>query len=280
MLHPGRSADTILIRLATSHTAQSSVSFRRQENPAVSRNKKPHLLGRHDDEHHSSQSILCCSGNVVPGTLRQSSGRANFDGPVLRAIEGGEDFWLATDAYIYGYPLVTMEMTRRDHDQRGARRAHAARWGNSSSCAQYPDASFRDVTAPNADTLYTTAWLDVGKEPWVLSIPDMKDRYFLLPMLDGWTNVFQVPGKRTTGTGAQTYAITGPGWKGTLPAGRQGIQIADQHRLDPRAHLLHRHAGRLRRGPCAAGSVHARAAELLRQDRIHRRRARSIRRST
>ena len=84
---------------------------------------------------------------------------------------------------------------------------------------EYPDASFRDVTAPNADTLYTTACFDVGKEPWVLSIPDMKDRYFLFPMLDGWTNVFQVPGKRTTGTGAQTYAITGPGWKGTLPAG-------------------------------------------------------------
>jgi hypothetical protein len=53
----------------------------------------------------------------------------------------------------------------------------------------------------------------------VLSIPDMKGRYFLMPMLDGWTNVFQVPGKRTTGTDAQTYAITGPGWKGTLPAG-------------------------------------------------------------
>jgi hypothetical protein len=63
------------------------------------------------------------------------------------------------------------------------------------------------------------ARIDVAAEPWVLSIPDMKDRYFLFPMLDGWTTVFQVPGKRTTGTGAQTYAITGPGWKGTLPAG-------------------------------------------------------------
>jgi len=84
---------------------------------------------------------------------------------------------------------------------------------------EYPNASYRDVTAPNADTLYTIAWIDVGTEPWVLSIPDMKDRYFLFPMLDGWTTVFQVPGKRTTGTGAQTYAITGPGWRGTLPAG-------------------------------------------------------------
>jgi hypothetical protein len=84
---------------------------------------------------------------------------------------------------------------------------------------EYPNSSFRDVTAPNADTLYTTAFFDVGNEPWVLSIPDMKGRYFLFPMLDGWTTVFQVPGKRTTGTAAQTYAITGPGWKGTLPQG-------------------------------------------------------------
>src|SRR5262249_4265628 len=75
------------------------------------------------------------------------------------------------------------------------------------------------VTAPNADTLYTTAFFDVGKEPWVLSLPDMNERYALFPMLDGWTTVFEVPGKRTSGTAAQTYAITGPGWSGTLPDG-------------------------------------------------------------
>ena len=129
----------------------------------------------------------------------------------------------------------------------------------------YPTAAFKDVTAPNADTLYTTAWIDVSKEPWVLSLPDAHDRYYLFPMLDGWTDVFQVPGKRTTGTGPQKYAITGPGWKGTLPAGRQGIQIADQPRLDSRPHLLHRHAGGLRRGPQDAGRDLRRAAQFLRQ---------------
>ena len=56
-------------------------------------------------------------------------------------------------------------------------------------------------------------------EPWIFSVPDMGDRYYLMPMLDGWTDVFQVPGKRTTGGKAQKYAITGPGWSGTLPAG-------------------------------------------------------------
>ena len=152
-------------------------------------------------------------------TLSLSSLHAEFEGPLSRAIEGGEEFWLATDAYIYGYPLVTMEVTRRVITNVPSVQGTRGPMGRFIKLRQYPDASFRDVTAPNADTLYTTAWIDVGKEPWVLSIPDMKDRYFLVPMLDGWTNVFQVPGKRTTGTGAQTYAITGPGWKGSLPPG-------------------------------------------------------------
>src|SRR5215813_13090589 len=152
-------------------------------------------------------------------TLSLSSLHAEFEGPLSRAIEGGEEFWLATDAYIYGYPLVTMEVTRRVITNVPSVQGTRGPMGQFIKLRKYPDASFRDVTAPNADTLYTTAWLDVGREPWVLSIPDMKDRYFLVPLLDGWTNVFQVPGKRTTGTKAQTYAITGPGWKGTLPAG-------------------------------------------------------------
>src|SRR5262249_25543670 len=125
----------------------------------------------------------------------------------------------AVDAYIYGYPLVTMEMTRRVMTNVVAPEGTRAPMGQFVRMRTYPSAAFKDVTAPNADTLYTTTWLDPGKEPWILSIPDMKGRYFLFPMLDGWTNVFQVPGKRTTGTGPQTYAITGPGWSGTLPSG-------------------------------------------------------------
>ena len=126
-------------------------------------------------------------------------------------FEGMEDFLLATDAYIYGYPLVTMEMTRRIVTNVPEVEGTRGPMGHVIKLRQYPDASFRDVTAPNADTLYESAFFDVGKEPWVLSLPDMKGRYFLMPLLDGWTDVFQVPGTRTTGTGAQTYAITGPG---------------------------------------------------------------------
>jgi len=112
-----------------------------------------------------------------------------------------------------------MEMTRRVMTNVAAPTGNRGPMGQLIKARSYPDASFRDVTAPNADTLYTTAWVDLAREPWILSLPDFKGRYFLFPMLDAWTNVFQVPGTRTTGTGAQTYAITGPGWRGTLPAG-------------------------------------------------------------
>lgn len=152
-------------------------------------------------------------------TAAMGQGALAEQGAFLGIEEGLEDFWLATDAYIFGYPLVTMEMTRRVITNVAEPVGTRAPMGQIIKLRSYPDPSFKDVTAPNADTLYTTAFFDVGKEPWVLSVPDMKDRYFLLPLLDGWTTVFQVPGKRTTGTGAQTYAITGPGWQGTLPQG-------------------------------------------------------------
>ncbi|WP_134066889.1 DUF1254 domain-containing protein [Mycobacteroides salmoniphilum] len=126
---------------------------------------------------------------------------------------------IALDAYVYGYPLVTMEMTRRVMTNVDKVTAPRAPMGQLMRMREYPNASFRDVTAPNADTLYTNAFVDVSKEPYVLSLPEANDRYSLFPMLDGYTNVFEVPGKRTTGTGPQTYAITGPGWKGTLPEG-------------------------------------------------------------
>jgi hypothetical protein len=135
------------------------------------------------------------------------------------AAKEKETLETAIDAYVYAYPLVTMEYTRRALTNTEKPEGTKAPMGQFVRMREYPNASFKDVTAPNADTLYTQAWFDVSKEPWIVSFPDMKGRYALFPMLSGWTDVFQVPGKRTTGTGAQKYAITGPGWSGTLPAG-------------------------------------------------------------
>jgi hypothetical protein len=126
---------------------------------------------------------------------------------------------IGIDAYIYGYPLVTMEMTRRVMTNVAEPRGKLAPVGQFAKVRQYPTPADKEVTAPNADTLYTLAWLNLSEEPWVLSLPDANGRYYLFPMLDGWTDVFQVPGKRTTGTKAQKYAITGPRWNGKLPEG-------------------------------------------------------------
>ncbi len=125
----------------------------------------------------------------------------------------------AVDAYLYGLSLVIMDMTRRQTTNVGSAGATRAPMGQLVRMRTYPTAEYRDVPGANTDTLYTMVWLDVSKEPWIFSIPDMGNRYYMMPMLDGWTNVFQSPGTRTTGQKAQRYAVTGPGWSGTLPKG-------------------------------------------------------------
>jgi hypothetical protein len=132
-----------------------------------------------------------------------------------------------TDAYLFGYPLVTMEMTRRVQTNAvvaGEANGRRAPMGQFARMRTFPTPEDRAVTAPNADTLYEVAWMDLSRDPYVLSIPDMKGRYFLLPLLDAWTNVFDALGSRTTGTAARTFAITGPEWRGSLPAGAREVR--------------------------------------------------------
>jgi hypothetical protein len=135
--------------------------------------------------------------------------KAEADGNVLSPDAA------AMDAYVYGYPLVTMDLTRRVETNVSRAGTKHAPMGQFANMPSYPDASFREVTAPNANTLYSAAWLDLSKEPYVLSLPNEDGRYYLMPMLDAWTNVFASPGTRTTGTGAQRYVVVGPDWNGS-----------------------------------------------------------------
>jgi hypothetical protein len=123
----------------------------------------------------------------------------------------------AVDAYLYGYPLITFDVARMQQTNVAAPDPEHAPMGQMIRMRTYPAVDNHCCAAPNADTLYTEAWLDVSKEPSILSIPDMGNRYYIIPMLDGYSEVFSVASPATTGYKAQTYAITGPGWTGTLP---------------------------------------------------------------
>jgi hypothetical protein len=88
----------------------------------------------------------------------------------------------------------------------------------------YPAVDNKGAAAPNADTMYTMVWYDVSTEPWVFSIPDMGDRFYIMPMLSSYNEVFHVAGSRATGGKAQKYAITGPGWSGAVPEGVKQVK--------------------------------------------------------
>jgi hypothetical protein len=130
---------------------------------------------------------------------------------------------IAANAYTFAYPMVLMEYTRRAAAERGGL-GEPAGPNEFANAAAFPDARFRQVIRPNADTLYSSAWLDLSKDPLILHVPDTHDRYYLMQFMDAWTETFSVPGKRTTGTGEGWFAITGPGWKGTLPQRAQRIE--------------------------------------------------------
>ncbi len=140
------------------------------------------------------------------------------------SISEEEAYEIGVEAYTYLYPLVLMDTTRRQAINIEAGKAFGRGPMNAfTHIPTFPPADFRDVVRPNFDTLYSIAWLDLTKEPLVVSTQDTQGRYYMLPMIDMWSDVFACPGKRTTGTGAQRFALVPPGWQGKLPEGLERI---------------------------------------------------------
>jgi hypothetical protein len=122
-------------------------------------------------------------------------------------------------AVIYGLPLLMMDITMQRAT--GVPRANgvAAPINQFGHMRVFPTAAFKEVVRANVDTLYSSAFLDLSSGPLVLSVPDTHERYYLMPLMDAWTNVFGTPGKRTTGTQAAQFVISGPEWTGAIPDG-------------------------------------------------------------
>ena len=138
---------------------------------------------------------------------------------------------IAEDAYIYGYSLITTEVTRVQgtNISKAVPDKLGAPMNQFANVPRYPPANYRGVSAPNADTLYSLAWLDLS-EPMVFSHPDMGNRYYLFELTDLWmSDSDSSPSKRTANGKAANYLFTGPGWKGDVPAGMKHFPMATRY---------------------------------------------------
>lgn len=136
----------------------------------------------------------------------------------LLVVAGGlysqaEKIILGAEAYLFGYPLVIMDVTRANAALTLGAENQLRR------VRQFPNADFKDVVRPNVDTLYTTAFIDMASGPWVFEMAANGSRYEVMPFMDAWTNVFAAPGWRSTGAAGGRFLLVGPGWQGQAPDG-------------------------------------------------------------
>lgn len=152
-------------------------------------------------------------------------------GGTAQALTVDEAKAIAMDAYVYGYSLITTEVTRVQFTNTDKVDGLRGPLGQFINVKRYPPADYRGVSAPNADTLYSAAWIDLGEEPAVFSYPEMGDRYFLFPMYSLWMPVVFSGGSRTTGGEPHTFLLTGPGWSGTVPDGMTQVAVPTRYML-------------------------------------------------
>lgn len=131
---------------------------------------------------------------------------------------------IAAQGYVFGFPILLMDATM----QASTTEPYPCGLGGPVNSFTHkfnpPEPDFRAVVRPNVDTLYSSAFLDMSGGPMVLEVPEVKDRFYLMAMLDAWTNNFAGPGSQTNGGAATHYLIVGPDWQGDVPAGTELVQ--------------------------------------------------------
>lgn len=178
-----------------------------------------------------SLALAACSREQTAATQSgaeppQTASTSPAPTPTLDTLTPEKAAALVMDVYTYAYPLVLMDVTQRQATNVPNATAVSMRApiNQFAHFRSYPKADAKDVVRFNFDTLYSFAWLDLSQGPVILSVPDTGGRYYLVPTLDMWSDVFSSLGARTTGTKAGHFAYVPPGWTGTLPEGVERIQ--------------------------------------------------------
>jgi hypothetical protein len=149
---------------------------------------------------------------------------ASAQSPPQSALDSQSPSSRIVKDYIYGLTPVIMRATRdietavQDNSTPGQAPINQLSYGKTLVTPQD-----QSIVRANVDTLYTHGWLDLSSEPIILHVPDTAGRYYLVPMLDAYSNVFASIGSRTTGNGAGNYAIVGPDWTAPMPQDVSGV---------------------------------------------------------
>jgi hypothetical protein len=164
---------------------------------------------------------------AFPGIVALAFTALSSTGPAsAQNASDQETYEIARDAYVYAYPLMLSDLTLRQQTNFAEPTGKLAQapLNQFSHAREFTPVDWKVVVRPNVDTLYSPATLDLGPEPVVLSVP-ATDRYFVMPMMSLWTDMFAVPGTRTTGRNtARDFLLVGPGWRGEAPSGLEIIR--------------------------------------------------------
>jgi len=178
--------------------------------------------------------IILSSVGYVISTTQNTSTNQTIDGITIPTTTGpptpAEARQIAAAAYVFGYPLVWTDVYKEHQTAVPAPNATLGVAPVNQLARPYQvqltsgSLSAQSLPFATYDWAYAQGWLNLTKEPMVLSVPASNGRYYVIAMYDAWQNVFASLGSRTTGNESGAFALVGPGWNGTLPANVTKIQ--------------------------------------------------------
>lgn len=152
--------------------------------------------------------------------LQQAGAQASAAAPASVTTSPDEARAIAKDAFIYAYPMLFNYKTLYEQAVDSGSKSYVGGFGRFRNYSRPFGPENKDIVTPNNDTPYSWAWLDLRREPWVLSVPAVpQDRYYVFQWIDLFTYNFAYVGSRATGNGEGHYLFAGPNWHGETPKG-------------------------------------------------------------